>query len=143
MGQTAEQIEEHLKGSRENLRSNLEELGQKVQTAVDWRERFRSNPGAILAVAFGGGFILANVVGGYRTKREDPVPGSARTLTGTVQCDRKGQVRRAWSDIQSALVGVVAAKVTETLAELVPGFKEQLPAEDDGVRVVDGGAGVH
>lgn len=142
MGQTAGQIEEHLKGSRENLRSNLEELGQKVKTAVDWRERFRSNPGAILAVAFGGGFILANVVGGYRMKREDPVPGSARTLTGTAH-DRKGPVRRAWNDIQSALVGVVAAKVTDTLAELVPGFKEQLPAENDDVRVVDRGAGLH
>jgi hypothetical protein len=64
MGQTVGQIEQQIEDSREDLRSNLTELGQKFQSAVDWRGKFRSNPGALLAVAFGTGFILANVRGG-------------------------------------------------------------------------------
>jgi hypothetical protein len=143
MGQTVNEIEDHIETSREDLRSNLEELRQKVRTAVDWRERFRSNPGAVLAVAFGGGFILAKVIGGSRSDRSG-ASGSRRSaaLSGAVE-DRKGQVLRAWDDIQSALVGVVASKVSHTLAEVVPGFKEQLAARDDDARVVNAAAGKH
>ena len=141
MGPTVDQIEEHIEGSREDLRSNLEELGQKVKSAVDWRERFRSNPGAILAVAFGGGFILAKLLVGSRTTGDHDSRLSRRAVS--LSEDRKGRVLRAWDDIQSALVGVVAAKVTNTLAEVVPGFKEQLPGRDDDARVVNGGSGPH
>ena len=140
---TVDQIEKHIEGSREDLRSNLEELGQKVKSAVDWREKFRSNPGAILAVAFGSGFILAKLLIGSRaTDENSPLSRRAASLTGAVE-NRKGRVRRAWDDIQSALVGVVAAKVTNTLAEVVPGFKEQLPDRDDDARVINRGSGPH
>ena len=144
MGPTVDQIEEQIEGSREDLRSNLEELGQKVKSAVDWREKFRSNPGAILAIAFGSGFILAKMLAGSRTtgEHDSRLSRRAASLTGAVE-DRKGRVLRAWDDIQSALVGVVAAKVTNTLAEVVPGFKEQLPGRDDDARVVNGGSVPH
>lgn len=45
MGQTVHQIEDHIDNSREDLRSNLEELAQRAKSAVDWRERFRGSPG--------------------------------------------------------------------------------------------------
>jgi hypothetical protein len=144
MGPTVDQVEEHIEGSREDLHSNLEELGQKVRSAVDWRERFRSNPGALLAVAFGSGFILAKILAGSRTRGADnsPLSRRARSLTGAVE-DRKAHVLRAWDDIRSALAGAVAAKVANTLAEVVPGFKEHLPGRDDDGRVVNGGSGPH
>jgi hypothetical protein len=72
MGQTIDQLEDRIESCREDLRSNLEELGQKVRSAVDWREKFRANPGAILAVALAGGFVLANVIGGSRGRRTGP-----------------------------------------------------------------------
>jgi len=134
MGRTVGQIEQQIEGSREDLRSNLAELGQKFKSAVDWRAKFRSNPGAILAVAFGAGFILANVRGGSRARPAASSDSShAAALTGAVD-EQKGRVQRAWDDIRNALVGVVTAKVSSALAEVVPGFKEQLAAkETDGV----------
>lgn len=143
MGQTVDQIEDEIDGTREDLRSNLEELGEKVKSAVDWRERFRANPAAGLAVAFGGGFILASVLGGSRGQGERH--GGSRRIeapTGSLE-DRRGRVLRAWEDIQSALVGVVAAKVTDTLAEIVPGFKQQLSEHEDDPRVVNGTSSKH
>jgi hypothetical protein len=143
MGQTVDQIEDHIESSREDLRSNLEELGQKVKSAVDWRERFRANPAAALAVAFGGGLILARVIGGSRGRDTEPnLSRDAATPTGAVN-DRKGRALRVWDDIQHALVGVVAAKVANTLAEVVPGFKEKLASHEDDARVVNGGPGTH
>jgi hypothetical protein len=132
MGQTVDQIEDQIEGSRGDLRSNLEELGQKVKSAVDWREKFRANPGAVLALAFGGGLILANIIGGSRS-RDERSHGAHRAAVSGAAEDRKGPVLRAWDDIQRALVGVVAAKVTNTLAEVVPAFMEQLRRREDGV----------
>jgi hypothetical protein len=135
MGRTVDQISDHIESTREDLRSNLEDLAQKVKSAVDWREKFRANPGALLAVAFGGGFILASLVGGSRAPQENSHgAGQALALAGA-SGDRKGRMLKAWDDIQSALIGVVAAKVTSTLAEAIPGFSEQLVPREDGSRV--------
>jgi hypothetical protein len=137
MGQRVDQIEAKIEGSREDLRANLEELGDKVKSAFDWRERFRANPGSILALAFGGGFIVAAALGASRGNRAGPSVERRDPVSSEPGKDRKGQVLRAWDDIQSALVGVVAAKVTDTLAEVVPGFKEQLAASDYGARAIE------
>jgi len=143
MGQTVHQIEDYIESSREDLRSNLEELSQRVKSAVDWREKFRGNPAALLAGAFGGGFILANVIGSSHRPRIEPnISSRAAPLAGAVE-DRKRHALRAWDDILSALVGVVATKVTDTLAEVVPGFKEQVAARGDGARVGNGTPGTH
>jgi hypothetical protein len=143
MGQRVDQIEDHIQSSREDLRSNLEELGAKVKSAVDWRQKFQANPGATLALAFGGGFVLGNLIGGSPRRRDERDVSQESGVLPGARDDRKGRVLRAWDDIQSALVGVVAAKVTHTLAEVVPGFKEQLAARDDEAHVADGGSGAH
>jgi hypothetical protein len=132
MDQTVDQIEGQIEESRKDLRSNLDQLGHKVKSAVDWRQRFRARPGAILAIAFGGGLILANIIGGSRS-RDERSHGAHRAAVSGAAEDRKGPVLRAWDDIQRALVGVVAAKVTNTLAEVVPNFMEQLRRREDGV----------
>lgn len=142
MDPTVDEIEDHIESSREDLRSNLQELGQKVKLAVDWREKFRANPGAGLAVAFGGGFILANLMGGSRDRQENSHGARRPAALAGASEDRKGRVLRAWDEIQSALVGVVAAKVTSTLADVIPGFKEQLVPREDDPRVV-GASGKH
>jgi hypothetical protein len=136
VGETVDQIADHIKSSREDLRSNLEALGHKAKSAVDWRERFRDNTGAALAVAFGGGFIVAKVIGGPRGRGTGPKAARVTPALAGVIESRKGQGSKVWDDIQQALVGVVAAKVMDTLAELVPGFKEQLVTRDDDERVL-------
>lgn len=139
MSDTVDQIEDRIESSREDLRSNLEELGAKVKSAVDWRERFEANPGGVLAVAFGGGFILAKLIAGSPRPRDVPaIPGEG--VAAAARDDRKGRVLRAWDDIQSALVGVVAAKVARTLADVIPGFKEQFTGRGNDAHAVNGGS---
>lgn len=128
MSPTIDAIKGELAGSRGDLRSNLEELGERLKSALDWRKRVRSNPGAAFAIAFGGGVILAAAVAAARGTRADrimPRQGSDLSLS---EEGHKGHVLRAWDEIQQALVGVVAAKVAKTLAQAIPGFKEQLAA---------------
>ena len=64
MGETTAQIEAQIEQVREDLGSNFEELERKVRTATDWKAHVKSNPGAMLGVAFGGGMLLAMMTGG-------------------------------------------------------------------------------
>lgn len=63
MGQTTDQIENHIESKREDLKSNLQELQNRVKSATDWRRYFREHTGTVLAVAFGGGMLVSRMIG--------------------------------------------------------------------------------
>jgi len=68
MDQTTDQIEAHIETTRENLGANLQELEHKVKSVTDWRRQFRENPMRMLGVAFGGGILLAFLLGRRSTR---------------------------------------------------------------------------
>ena len=142
MDQTVEQIEGQIEDSRQDLRSNLDQLGQTVKAAVDWRQKFRASPGAILAVAFGGGLILATVVGGSRS-RDESSHGAHRAAVRESARYTKGALLRAWEDVERALVALAATKVSNALAEFVPGLKEQLRSREYHPRAGNDASGEH
>lgn len=110
MGQTGDEIEGHIRSTREELRSNLQELEGRVKSAVDWRERFRRNPAVGVGLAVAGGFFLAAV-----TKR--PSPRVAMPETPETAADyrygRRGHVRNVLNNVQSTLIGIVVARAAE------------------------------
>ena len=69
MGEATSQIEAHIENTREELGSNLQELEQKVKSVTDWKHHFQKNPMTLLGVAFGGGILLANMLGGRKNSR--------------------------------------------------------------------------
>ncbi len=126
MGQTTDQIENQIENKREDLKSNLQELETRVKTATDWRHYFAEHTGTMIAAAFGGGVLLATMLGG-RSKPASlsqaggplkPAPPWAR---GT-----KHEVLENLDSIKSALVGAATAKFKGILGEVVPGFTEHL-----------------
>jgi hypothetical protein len=126
MGQRTDQIENQIENKREDLKSNLQELETRVKTATDWRHYFAEHTGTMIAAAFGGGVLLAAMVGGRgdRASRSE-VAGSSESprpwRTGT-----KHEVLENVDSIRSALVGAAATKFKGILGEIVPGFKEHL-----------------
>jgi hypothetical protein len=49
MDETSDQIERHIQETRNDLDDNLNELGDRVKKAVDWRAQFEERPGTMLA----------------------------------------------------------------------------------------------
>jgi hypothetical protein len=127
MARTIDQIEGHIEDSRADLRSNLDELGEKVRSAVDWRQRFRSNPGAGLALAFASGLLLARLGSANRGGTASQSAGLSSGIPGTL----KSQPPGAWDEIKKALMGVLASKIGNTLADVLPGFKDRVPGSAD------------
>ena len=137
MDQATDRIEQHLDHERQALRSNLAELEHRVRSAVDWRTYFRGNTAAFLGFACVSGLLI-----GMMTARRRRAPAGAEypTTTGgrpvTPYADhRRREVSLAWRSIESALIGLAAARLKNTLANLLPGFREQLARRDgDGYK---------
>lgn len=63
MGQTTDQIASSIDQTREQLRSNLQELETRVKSAADWRSQFQKHPGPMVVVALLGGALLSSMIG--------------------------------------------------------------------------------
>jgi hypothetical protein len=63
MGQTTDQIATDIDQTREDLRSNLEELETKVKSITDWRGHFRKHPAPMVVAALVGGALLSVMIG--------------------------------------------------------------------------------
>ena len=113
MGQTSDEIETHIRSTREDLRANLDELEGRVKSVVNWREGFRRNPALGLGLAIAGGFLLA----GLTTR----APARARPPTeeGRYPLPRRRHLQHVWDTVQSTLVGVAASRATDMLSEFV------------------------
>lgn len=119
MGQTTDQIESHIEKTRHDLGANLEELEKKVKDVTDWRYHFRNHPMSLMGAAFGGGILLATMLGGKR--RPQPYTASKPPSAAPVK-QRAGET---WDQIKDALLGVAATRVTDFVGELVPGFTDE------------------
>jgi hypothetical protein len=129
MGQTTNQIEAHIENTRDELGANLKEFEQKVKSVTDWKYHFENNAMTMLGVAFGGGVLLASVVGGnkrrgarrlysYSSQQNMPEPHTGTDL-------QKNKALETWDNIKGALIGVAATRFKDFVGEVVPGFQEQ------------------
>jgi hypothetical protein len=127
MGQTTDQLENQIENKREDLKSNLQELETRVKTATDWRHYFAKHTGTMIAAAFGGGVLLATMVGGRSNRASlSQAGGSSSEPERPWRTGTKHEVLENVESIKSALVGAAATKFKGILGEVVPGFKEHL-----------------
>jgi hypothetical protein len=132
MGQRTDQIENQIENKREDLKSNLQELETRVKTATDWRHYFAEHTGTMIAAAFGGGVLLAAMLGGRSSRTSLSQAGDASTSPRQWARGTKDEVLENLDSIKSALVGAAATRFKGILGEVVPGFTEHLAkAEGD------------
>jgi hypothetical protein len=112
---TADEIERDLEECRARLRSNLSEIEQRAKSFIDWREQYRRRPGTALSFAFGGGLLIAGLLG--QKTRVAP----QRSFVDRPQTK---PMSRIWHNVRRELVGMATAAVADALARLVLGFKE-------------------
>ncbi|HYL69902.1 MAG TPA: hypothetical protein VET66_12735 [Steroidobacteraceae bacterium] len=125
MGQTSDEIETYIRSTREDLRANLDELEGRVKSAVDWRERFRSNPALGLGLALAGGFLLAGL-----TTRAPPRTATRHDAAAS-DAPRRRHLQHVWDNMQSTLIGVAASRATDLLSEFLLGALARPAADAD------------
>ena len=134
MGETSDQIERHIRETRNDLGDNFSELQDKVKTAVDWRARFEERPGTMLALAFGGGIVLSALLPSGRRSRstydEGWKPAPNRDFTPSMQsatppAGKRNETRQTVEALAGALVGVAVNRVSRFVDSLMPGFERE------------------
>jgi hypothetical protein len=126
MGQTTDQIAAHIENTRDDLGSNLRELEQKVKSVTDWKQYFQKSPLTMVGVAFGGGILLASMMGSKRRSRSGApslIAAGAEPHAGSDH--QKYQAMETWDNIKGAIIGVAATRFKDFVAEAIPGFQEQ------------------
>lgn len=117
MGQTTDQVETRIENTREDLKSNLQELEGRVRSATDWRHYVNQNPGVMIAAAFGGGVLLSALMKKRRRVPHTPLSSSARFGEArSLQSRTKQNVLEKLDTIKAALVGAAATKVKGMLS---------------------------
>ncbi len=135
MGQTIQQIEAHIEHTREDLGSNLNELERKVKSVTDWKHHFNTKPLTLLGAAFGGGILLATMLGGRNSRRGTrsySSPSSSEPHRGTDH--QKHKALETWDNIKGALIGVAATRFKDFVGEVVPGFSAQFQRTEEKAR---------
>jgi len=107
MGETANEIEARIERTRDDLVSNIRELEQKVEELKDWKHYFRNSPAAMLGAAFGGGIVLARMMGGKNRLRSFSSETGQNSYTPNVRSDRrKYKTSETWDTFKGALIGI-------------------------------------
>ena len=141
MDETSDQIERHIQETRNDLGDNLNELGDKVKKAVDWRAQFEERPGTMLGLAFGGGIILSALLSsGRRSRTTYAGAGSPRgrnvwTPSGpssTPPASKPSETRQGVEALADALVGVAVSRASRFIDSLVPGFEREFSSAKAG-----------
>jgi hypothetical protein len=134
MDETSDQIERHIQETRNDLDDNLNELGDKVKKAVDWRAQFEERPGTMLGLAFAGGIILSALLssgrrssstyrGGWKPARKHVGPPSGPS--STLPASKPSETRQSVEALAGALVGVAVNRASRFIDSLVPGFERE------------------
>lgn len=84
MHQATHQIESNIEKSRNELGANLSELEHRVKQLDDWRHHYSLHPLLLVGAAFGGGILLASMLGGRTTHHTRWAPPS-RGLNGNAE----------------------------------------------------------
>jgi hypothetical protein len=126
MDRATDRIEEQIDRERALLRSNLGQLEDRVRSMIDWRRQFRSNPALWIGCAFGGALLIALATARPAAGRGRPVLRRETEPPAGYPDHRRREISLAWRTIESALIGVAAAKLQDTFSHLLPGFREQL-----------------
>ena len=125
MDEAAHKIEAHIDRTRERLGSNLRELEHKVDVATDLREQFRARPHMFLGGAFVGGALLAAALRPTSPRREfDPSSEARLGVVSRSSVDAQEQALELWNDVKAALIALGAARLTEYIGTLIPGFDD-------------------
>jgi hypothetical protein len=139
MDETSDQIEHHIRETRNSLSENFSELEDKVKTTLDWRAQFTERPGTMMALALGGGVVLAGLFPGRRSSRttsrnrpdETPKPNAPGIPNQFRTSDdkRSGQSAQTLNALKSALAAVAVTRLSDFIDGLVPGFRREFEAQ--------------
>jgi hypothetical protein len=92
-----------------------------------------------MGVAFGGGILLATMLGGRKSRRGERGFSSLSAAGSEPHAATDHQKHKAletWDNIKGALIGVAATRFKDFVGEVVPGFHEQFQRTEEKAKAI-------
>lgn len=148
MVQETDKIKDQIDARRGRLQRDLHEIEHRVTKAVDWREWFDRNPGAVLGAAAAGGFALSLLLRRSSSHASDvnryadldtvasatgmpQSTGIARSRPASKTSSQMNRMADTLDNTVAALLGVASRKVRDFVADVVPNFREEYREVED------------
>ena len=129
MGENTSRLEHEIRTERAELGRNLEDLEQKAKDLADWRVHYGRHPEVFLGLAAGAGLIAGVLASTGGSTAEAPVtayPRESREHRPLLERSRKAaHLVETWGHISDALLGLATAKIVDSIADALPGFRDQ------------------
>ena len=123
MDESPDQIEDHIRSTRQELGNNLQQLENRLKDATNWRVQFERHPWALLGIAFAGGALLSAGVGGRRRRGSYARQRWASPPSTDIQGEKaESATSHIWDGIKKGLASAAGAHITALLSEIVPGY---------------------
>jgi hypothetical protein len=107
----SDEIRQDLAAKGEQFSRTVDELGERIEKKLDWREHMRQSPFLMLGAATGLGFLAARMI----RRRATPMERFLGTLDSSVRGGLAGMA--APGLIKITLLGIVARTATHWLKE--------------------------
>lgn len=136
----SDQAQEKVQETKDQVQEKVEQVQQSVKDAADWRQQFDKRPMVGLGVAFGGGFLLAGIMGGGSKKNDDKSQNRGYSYLPQYQNPQyqaygrggpsgadvgRQHVSSTFDNMKGALMGVAAAQAKSFFEKSVPGFDKE------------------
>lgn len=129
MSETIEQMDSIIKSKYEALRSNIDELEHKVNSAGGWRGLFARHPGKMMAAAFGTGVVLTVLSRRRRRGRGQAMssgePGASANPLPSSGHPHNGVARQIWDPVKDVVIEVAVMRSIGFLEQLLAGAREE------------------
>jgi len=116
-----EEIRRDIERRRDSITRTVDQVGQKVQETLSWREQVGDHPYAALSLAAGAGFLLALAIRRRRTPSERLVEALADNVEEIGESLRdaiRGAGSPSRSGLFGSLAGVAGAMATRAAMDL-------------------------
>jgi ElaB/YqjD/DUF883 family membrane-anchored ribosome-binding protein len=130
--QQRQQLEDNLEGIEGKFKETSDQMQQKVKDATDWRHQFNERPMLGLGIAFGGGMLVASMMGGGGSKSSGSSHSYPQPQYQSYGSDShsgtdigRQHVSSTIDNIKGALMGVAAAQAKSFLEQSVPSFNDE------------------
>jgi hypothetical protein len=127
------ELKAHIKAQGEGLKENIEEIQNRVKDALDWRFWYKNNTAVALGAVAASGLVLALLLH-RRPSGESKFLDSGEIHDQMVEPDGRAQLsptprsvsrlREIADNTMSAVFGVAADKFQDSIANVLPGFRE-------------------
>lgn len=154
MAREKTELKKVIEREKAQLGETFDELEARAKALVDWRAQFEAHPTVMLAAAFGGGLVLAGLLGNARSPaaadeeeewdEDDEEDYDDSWAPEFVQQShngarrrkaRPGFSRRTLDELKGALIGVAAARAMKLLDGFIPGLGEEMKDQHNRRRV--------